>query len=55
MDPALVILLVRILAEQGPKIYFAAKKLLAKTTVTMADFDELDALLDKSGASYFQK
>lgn len=55
MDPATVTLLLSLLVKYGPDAYLAARKLLAKAKPIEADFAELDAILEKTGASYFSK
>lgn len=49
-----LILLLSLLAKYGPEVYARAKSLLAKTTVTFGDTNELDVLLAKTGESYFE-
>lgn len=53
MDPV-VLLLLQLLAKYGPQVFIEAKSLLAKQTVTIADFAALDALLEKRGEDYFK-
>jgi len=49
------VLILQILLKYGPEIAAKAKSLLAKTTVTDADWDDLFLLVNKSGESYFVK
>ncbi len=43
-----------LLLKYGPAVYAEARKLLAKTTLpTEAEWKELDAILLKTGESYF--
>jgi hypothetical protein len=52
----LVTLLLGIALKYGPDAYLTARKLLAmKTAPTEADWAELDAILSKTGESYFER
>lgn len=48
-----LILLLSLLAKYGLEVYAEARDLMTKTTVTVADMATLDALLAKTGESYF--
>ena len=48
-----LILLLSLLAKYGLEVYAKARDLMTKTTVTVADMATLDALLAKTGESYF--
>lgn len=52
MDPATVALVIQVLVKYGPEAYVAVRKLLAGP-VSDADWKALDAILEKTGASYF--
>jgi hypothetical protein len=55
MDPATVAMLLTLLSKYGPDVYKAARKLISGAPPTPADWAELDAILDKTGESYFTK
>lgn len=52
MSPALAEALIKILA-MSPELYREARAILTKKEPTLADFDRVDAILDKTGLSYF--
>lgn len=50
-----VIALITILARYGPDAYLKARQILATKEPTEAQWAELDAILMKTGESYFKK
>lgn len=52
MDPATVALIVQVLVKYGPEVYVQVRKMLAGS-VTDADWKALDAILERTGQSYF--
>lgn len=53
MEAAIAI--ITILAKYGPDAYLKARAILAKKEPTESDWAELDAILLKTGESYFTK
>lgn len=51
MEVAMLVL--SILSKYGPEAYRAAREILATKEPTEAQFAKLDAILEKTGASYF--
>lgn len=54
MDPSAALTILTILAKYGPEAYAVARRILSKKEPTEADYAELDTILAKTGASYFE-
>jgi hypothetical protein len=52
MDPATVSLVITALVKYGPEVYVQIRKMLAGP-VSDADWQALDAILERTGQSYF--
>jgi len=53
MNPAVIALILEYGLKYGPEAYIAVRKILSKKEPTEADWQELDAILLKTGESYF--
>jgi hypothetical protein len=53
VDPATIALILQYGLKYGPEAIKVVRRLFSKKEPTDADWDELDGILSKTGASYF--